>query len=158
MLRENQEKRPAFAHTVFFLEAKRSSAEARTLEFWNAILRVSRALPKMKNTCYGLFWVSNEKSAKAIIFWKWRPLGSLHKHTKWPKFWPFWSNGTSFPLNFKPWIWFWSQNWKIPKIPEFQNLLGISGISLGISQVWLFWLNGTSIPLSFRPWIWPFGL
>ena len=69
----------------FFLKAKTSSAEARTWEFWNAILRVSRALPKMKNTSYGLFWFSNEKSAKAMIFWKWRPLGSLQRHTKWPK-------------------------------------------------------------------------
>ena len=70
---------------TFLLEAKMSSDEARTLEFWNAVLRVSRALPKVKNSSYGLFWVFNEKSAKAMIFWKWRPVGSLHNHTKWPK-------------------------------------------------------------------------
>ena len=70
---------------TFLLEAKMSSDEARTLEFWNAVLHVSRALPKVKNSSYGLFWVFNEKSAKAMIFWKWRPVGSLHSHTKWPK-------------------------------------------------------------------------
>ena len=66
----------------FFLEAERSSAEARTLEFWNAVLRVSRAWPKMKNTSYGLFWFSNEKSAKASFFWKWRPVKSLNRPIK----------------------------------------------------------------------------
>lgn len=66
----------------FFLEAERSSAEARTLEFWNAVLCVSWALPKMKNSCYGLFWFSNEKSAKAMIFCFRRPVGSLSRPIK----------------------------------------------------------------------------
>ena len=69
----------------FLLEAKTSSAEARTLEFWRAVLRVNAALAKDKKCPYGLFLVSNEKTAKAMIFWFWRPAGPLHKHTKWPK-------------------------------------------------------------------------
>ena len=57
--------------------------------------------------------------------------------------WLFWSNGTLFPLNFRPWIRFWSQNWDIPKILEFWNFFGISGISLWISLILPFLAKNT---------------
>ena len=59
-----------------------SSAEARTLEFCHAVLRVNAALAKDKKCPYGLFLVSNEKTAKAMIFCFSRPARPLHKHTK----------------------------------------------------------------------------
>ena len=48
-------KKNSFHRWPFLLEAKTSEAEARTLEFWNAVLRVNSALPKSKKCLLAFF-------------------------------------------------------------------------------------------------------